>query len=369
MIAILLAVAFGITFTLFTTPFFIRLFRKIGWGQFIRLDGPRQHAIKRGTPTMGGLVIVVASIISYFLANFFLGLSVEPSGLLVIFMFVGMSLVGFLDDILKVRKQHSGGLGPFYKVVLQSFIAVPFALLAFLVKDARGIPHSSMSISFARDTGINFSALFSLGIIGVFSAWVLYLLWVNLIAVSSVNAVNITDGLDGLAAGAMIFTMLAYVVIGFWQSGQNCARKSLPLENISKCYSINGPLDMSILAAAILGSLLGFLWWNTNPSKIMMGDTGALALGGAAAALSILTHTQLLFLVLGGLFVIEAGSVILQIAFYKKYRRRIFLMSPLHHHFELKGWAEITVVVRFWIIAGLFTALGIGLFYADWLYS
>jgi phospho-N-acetylmuramoyl-pentapeptide-transferase len=195
----------------------------------------------------------------------------------------------------------------------------------------------------------------------------LFIIWVNLIAVSASNGVNVADGLDGLASGAAFFAISAYIFIGFWQANQSCFSALLDPEVRYKCYDVRDPLDLAVIAAAIAGALIGFLWWNTSPAQIFMGDTGSLGLGGALAALAILSRTELLLLLIGGLFLIVTGSVILQRVYFKlSHGKRIFLMSPLHHHFELKGWAEVTVVVRFWLIAALFVAAGVGLFYLEW---
>jgi phospho-N-acetylmuramoyl-pentapeptide-transferase len=196
---------------------------------------------------------------------------------------------------------------------------------------------------------------------------ILVVLWVFLLISATSNGVNIADGLDGLAIGASIMAIGAYAVIGFWQFNQSCGRV---IENIASCYEVRDPLDLAVIAAAIAGAGIGFLWWNTTPAQIIMGDTGSMSLGGALAALAILSRTELLLVLIGGLFVIVTGSVILQRAYFKITKgKRIFLMSPLHHHFELKGWAEITVVVRFWIIAGLSVLTGIGVFYLEWIYG
>jgi phospho-N-acetylmuramoyl-pentapeptide-transferase len=197
---------------------------------------------------------------------------------------------------------------------------------------------------------------------------ILYLIWINLIATATSNGVNVTDGLDGLATGTSILAIGSYVIIGFWQFNQSCFSGSIDPDNVYKCYDVRDPLDLAIVAAAIVGALIGFLWWNTSPAQIFLGDTGSLALGGAVAALAILSHTELLLVLIGGLYVIETGSVIVQRAYFKlTHGKRIFRMSPIHHHFELKGWAEITVVVRFWIIGGLLVAAGVGSFYLEWL--
>jgi phospho-N-acetylmuramoyl-pentapeptide-transferase len=176
------------------------------------------------------------------------------------------------------------------------------------------------------------------------------------------NAVNLTDGLDGLAAGASVMTFGAYTIVNIWQNNQWCGRASGP-----KCYDVRDPLDLAVMAAAITGACFGFLWWNASPAKIFMGDTGSLALGGALAGFAVLTRTEILLALLGGLFVIQTLSVILQVGFFKATKgRRLFRMAPLHHHFEMLGWEEITVVIRFWLIAGIFVAAGLGAFYAEW---
>jgi len=223
-----------------------------------------------------------------------------------------------------------------------------------------GVQHTY--ISFVRD--IDWLDFATFGLIG---GGILFAIWSIIIVVSASNGVNVADGLDGLATGASILAITAYIFIGFWQNNQSCFDPVRVGDNAFKCYGVRDPLDLAVIAACIVGSLIGFLWWNTAPAQIFMGDTGSLGLGGAIAALAILTRTDLLLVFIGGLFLIVTGSVILQRAYFKITKgKRIFLMSPLHHHFELKGWAEITVVVRFWIIAGLFVAAGIGIFYLEW---
>jgi phospho-N-acetylmuramoyl-pentapeptide-transferase len=197
----------------------------------------------------------------------------------------------------------------------------------------------------------------------------LFIIWICLIVTATSNGVNVADGLDGLATGSSILAIGSFVIIGFWQSNQARFGGSDP-GDLYRSYDVRDPLDLAIVAAAIVGGLIGFLWWNTSPARIFLGDTGSLGIGGALAALAILSHTELLLVLIGGLFVIEAGSVIVQRAYFKiTHGKRIFLMSPIHHHFELKGWAEVTVVVRFWIIAGLLVAAGVGSFYLEWLSS
>jgi phospho-N-acetylmuramoyl-pentapeptide-transferase len=359
--ALLAAGAISLAFTLFLTPAFIWLFRKWKWGQFIREDGPKTHHIKRGTPTMGGVVIIFASVIGYFTGKLINGEAPSISALLVILAMVGLGIVGFIDDFIKTHKQRSLGLGGWAKIAGQAVVAVAFAFFAFGSPNERGVTPASTQISVIRDTG------FDLMMFGSVVGSILLVLWIFLLISATSNGVNITDGLDGLAIGASIMAIGAYAVIGFWQFNQDCARV---IENVASCYEVRDPLDLAVIAAAITGAGIGFLWWNTTPAKIIMGDTGSMSLGGALAALAILSRTEILLVLVGGLFVIVTGSVILQRAYFKITKgKRIFLMSPLHHHFELKGWAEITVVVRFWIIAGLSVLSGIGLFYLEWIYG
>lgn len=360
MIALLLAGVFSLLYSLLLTPLFIRLIRRLQWGQFVREDGPKTHHAKRGTPTMGGIVFLSGSVISYLLAKAIMGHPPTPSALLVLFMAVGLGAVGFLDDYLKIHKQQSLGLGGWSKILGQVLVAIPFALLSLQFANKAGLTPASTYISIFRDTKLN---LFALGAgVGI----VLFIVWVLVLVISASNAVNVSDGLDGLAGGASILAIGAYVLIGFWQFNQSCA--IAPTE--AGCYSVRDPLDLAVVAAALVGGLVGFLWWNTNPAHIYMGDTGALGIGGAIAALAILSRTELLLILIGGLFVIEAGSVVLQRIYFKVTRgKRIFLMSPIHHHFELKGWAEQTVVVRFWIIAAGFSIGAVALFYTEWIAS
>jgi phospho-N-acetylmuramoyl-pentapeptide-transferase len=243
-------------------------------------------------------------------------------------------------------------------------VATAFALLALQFPNDDGVTPANTSISFIRDLPLDFMVFGT--VVGV----ILYVIWICLLAAGASNGVNVTDGLDGPAGGASILAIGSFVVIGFWQFNQSCFSESLNQSDAYRCYDVRDPLDIAIVATAIVGGLIGFLWWNTNPAHIYMGDTGSLALGGALAALAIVSHTELLLLLIGGLFVIETGSVIVQRAYFKlSGGKRVFLMSPIHHHFELKGWAEVTIVVRFWIIGGLFVAAGVGSFYFEWLQS
>jgi phospho-N-acetylmuramoyl-pentapeptide-transferase len=360
-IALLVAGGTGLVFTLFLTPLFIKLFNRLKWGQFIRDDGPQAHHTKRGTPTMGGIIFILGSIVGYVVGHVAGGSDMTLVGVLVIFLMVGLGAVGFLDDFLKTRNQRSLGLGGWSKILGQVIVAGAFAAIALNFPDENRLTPASTMISFVRDiTWLDFA---SLGLIG---AGIAFTLWSTLIIVSASNGVNVADGLDGLATGASIFAFSAYIFIGFWQKNQSCFGDIQP-DDLAYCYTVRDPLDLAVIAAAIVGSLVGFLWYNTSPAQIFMGDTGSLGLGGALAALAILSRTELLLVLIGGLFLVVTGSVILQRVYFKITRgKRIFLMSPLHHHFELKGWAEITVVVRFWIIAALFVAAGVGVFYLEW---
>ncbi|NDC48461.1 MAG: phospho-N-acetylmuramoyl-pentapeptide-transferase [Micrococcales bacterium] len=371
--ALLLAGFLGLVFVLILTPTLIWLFKKVGWGQVIRVDGPNTHLTKRGTPSMGGIAIVLSSIAGYFLGKAYNSEVPTLSALLVIFMMVGLGIVGFLDDFLKVRKQNSAGLPGIFKVLGQLVVAVVFALLAISNTDSNGLTPASTEVSIFRDTGFDLMALApdSWGQIGIWIGTAVFLFWIFLLVTSASNGVNLTDGLDGLATGALIMSFGAFAVIGFWKFNQAC-----DLTNIApNCYQTRDPLDLAVVAASIVGALIGFLWFNTSPAQIFMGDSGSLGLGGALAALAVLSRTEILLLLVGGLYAIEAGSVILQRGVYKITKwttgrpRRIILMSPLHHHFEEKGWNEVTVVVRFWIICGLLVLAGIGLFYVEWIYG
>lgn len=363
--SIILAGAIALVFTLFATPGFIWLFKRIGWGQFIRDDGPQSHHTKRGTPTMGGIAIIAGAVLGVFGGKFINGEPISYSALLVLFMMVGLGLVGFADDFIKTHKQRSLGLSGWAKIAGQGVVAVVFAILALQLKDASGWSPASSAISITRDTSINLMAW------GTGIGLVLFVIWIYFLVASTSNGVNIADGLDGLATGSSAMAIGAYAIIGFWQFNNSCFRTP----GLANCYEVKDSLDLAVVASAVVGSLIGFLWWNTSPAQIFMGDTGSLGLGGALAALAILTRTELLLIPIGGLFVIVTGSVIIQRVFFKitKWRtgtgRRVFLMSPLHHHFEQKGWQQITIVVRFWLIGALCVLSGVGFFYLEWTYA
>lgn len=363
MTTLFLAATISLIFTLVMTPVFMRIFRRIGWGQAI-YDGlmPDQHYAKKGTPTMGGIVVIVGVLLGYFVASWITSSTLEVPSLLVLLMMVGLGMVGFIDDYIKTHRQRSLGLGPWSKVLGQVIVAIVFIALGLNFPDSSGVTPLNTSISFIRDLNFNF---LSWGLVLGFIAFGIFIIF--LITATS-NAVNLVDGQDGLATGSSILVIGGYIVICFWQFNQSCFRATLDPDLQYKCYDVRAPLDLAIVAAAIVGALIGFLWWNTNPAQIFLGDTGSMAIGGAMIALAILSHTELLLPIIAGLFVMDTGSVIVQLTYFKLTRgKRIFLMSPIHHHFEGKGWAEWTVVVRFWIISGLCTAAGVGLFYLEWL--
>jgi phospho-N-acetylmuramoyl-pentapeptide-transferase len=348
--AILLSGGLSLILTLLGTRVAIQVLTSKGYGQLIRDDGPTTHHTKRGTPTMGGLVIILSVVLAYLGAKLITQDVPSWSAVLLLFLLVGLGFVGFLDDYIKIAMQRSLGLRSKAKMAGQVTVAVVFAALALTRPDGRGQTPASRHLSFIRD----FDSL-------TLPAVVVVVLILVMISGSS-NAMNLTDGLDGLAAGASTMVFGAYTIVNIWQNNQWCA-----LTQGNKCYDVRDPLDLAAIAAALTGACFGFLWWNASPAKIFMGDTGSLSLGGALAGLAILTRTELLLAILGGLFVIITMSVILQVGYFKlSGGKRIFRMAPLQHHFELKGWAEITITIRFWIITGICVAAGLGVFYAEW---
>jgi len=348
---ILVAGGLSLLLALFGTPLAIRVFSRRGYGQLIREEGPAGHATKRGTPTMGGTVIVVASLAGYFAGNVATGQVPSISGLLVMMLMTGLGVVGFIDDFIKIYKQRSLGLRSSAKLAGQAVVGAVFAALVVLPRFADGfdITPADAHLSFLRDFGP------ALGLAP-------FVLWIVILIAGTSNAVNLTDGLDGLATGSACLVLAAYVLIGNWQLRNDCTAFLAP-----RCYPVRDPLDLAVVAAAVLGACFGFLWWNAPPARIFMGDTGSIALGGVLAGLAVCTKTQLLLAILGGLYVVIALSVIIQVGSFKLTGRRVFRMAPLQHHFELLGWAETTIVIRFWLICGLFVALGLGIFYVEWM--
>ncbi|HVE47064.1 MAG TPA: phospho-N-acetylmuramoyl-pentapeptide-transferase [Acidimicrobiales bacterium] len=338
MIALLLAGGVSLVVSLAATPVFIRWLQARGIGQHIREDGPQGHITKAGTPTMGGLMIVVGALAGYLAGHVRAETIFTWGGLAVAFAVAGAGLVGLFDDWIKVRHQRSLGLNKRAKIVGQLVVAGGFAVLALQLADAK------TNLSFTRfdSTGVD------LGTAG----WVI---WAMVVVIGTSNAVNLTDGLDGLAAGSATFSFSAFAIIAFWQF------RHLPV------YEVDQALDLAILAISMTGACTGFLWWNAAPARIFMGDTGSLAIGAGLAALALMMNVHLLLPVIGGLYVLETLSVIVQVASFRIFHQRVFRMAPIHHHFEMAGWPETTVIVRFWILAGLCTALAIGLFYADFI--
>ncbi len=344
MIAMLASGAVAFVVSIVLTPVAIRFFRANDIGQFIQDEVAHDH--KQGTPTMGGLVMILAVVAGYLVAHvdartptgeWSLRLrEFQTPGLLVLLAFVGMGLIGFLDDLAKVSKERNLGLNKRWKFIGQLAIAGVFAWAAVQY----GV---NTELSFTRPLGLD---------LGWF-----YVVWVLVMLTAASNAVNLADGLDGLASGSGALVFGAFVIMCFWEFRH------------PEFYEVVGTQELAILATGLLSSCLGFLWWNAAPARIIMGDTGSQALGGAMAALALLTNTQLLLLVLGGLYVMETVSVVLQVISFRGFGKRIFRMAPIHHHFELKGWPETTIIIRFWILAALFVALALGLFYGDFIMS
>ncbi|WP_287154396.1 phospho-N-acetylmuramoyl-pentapeptide-transferase [Candidatus Solincola tengchongensis] len=329
------ALLMSLVVCIFGMPLFIGWLRRRGIGQYIREDGPKAHLAKEGTPTMGGVLIVVSTLVGFLVMAVRL---TSGTGFALGLALLGCGLLGFADDYTKLHYARSLGLKARQKLFWQLLLSVALAYLA--------------TNHFGVDTKLYFfrsdSVLCDLG--------PFYFLLVYLMIIGFSNAVNLTDGLDGLASGVTILVMTAYVLIAFIQ-----------FRNHQFLYPhVKGSLDIAIFAGAMMGSCVGFLWWNAPPAKIFMGDVGSLALGGSLATVAMLSKTELLLLVLGGLYVMEAASVVIQVAVFKATRRRVFRMAPLHHHFELKGWSEVTTLIRLWIVAGFCVGIGFLLFYINY---
>ena len=359
MISLIIGIVTSLVVTLVGTPALIRIVHKLHYGQYIRQDGPKSHQIKRGTPTMGGVAIVLAIVLGWLASALYrvirLGQMPSPSALLVIFAMVSMGLLGFIDDFAKVRKKQNLGLSVRAKFFGQFVFGTIYAVLALLIPTKSGFPSAQPGISFIEKPFITFT--FAGGVVAV----ILFVVWVNFLMTAWTNAVNLTDGLDGLAAGSSMIAFVGYGFIAFWESYHI---KGGTHEGYS--YAVSDPLDLTIIAVCAAVACFGFLWYNSNPATIFMGDTGSLALGGLFCALSIATHTEFLAVIIGGLYVIEAASDVIQVTSFKLTRKRVFKMAPIHHHFELLGWSEGKVVVRFWMIESLFVIAGLTLFYVDW---
>ena len=328
-----LAVFITVVVTMVLMPAWIRFLKSSHIGQQVRADGPESHLVKQGTPTMGGLIMLVAVIVCTLLVG-----APTPETFLLLGATVLAGALGLVDDASKVAHERSLGLTPKAKLIGQFAIATVFTLVAVNVIGIR--PTVEIPFVYTFDLGILTTTL---PIGEGFSIPWLYLVFVNILLVGMCNAVNLTDGLDGLAAGTVMIVMIIMAAIAY--------RQNL--------------LEPAIFSATLAGACLGFLWFNSHPADIFMGDTGSLALGMALGCLAVVTKTEFVVIIIGGLFVAEALSVMIQVAYYKRTKKRIFLMAPLHHHFEKKGWSETKVVVRFWIISGVLAAAGFALFFAE----
>ncbi len=341
MIAIMLAGTVAMVVSLFGTRYLIVFFRTRGQGQPIlgkEDHGPEHHMVKQGTPTMGGLAIVLAALIGWIVAHARPGLAFSDQAIIVWIGVLFMATMGFLDDYIKIRKRHNRGI--FWKQKNYITLLASFGL-AWWLTAATGI---SETITLTRpDTGFEVPT-------------VVWILWAGGIIWATTNAVNVTDGLDGLASGSALMGFGAFTIISYWA-----------FRNPDIYGAIVNPLDMGVVAAAFAGGCLGFLWWNAAPARIFMGDVGSLAIGSALAFLALTTNTHLLLVLICGINVMEAGSVAVQMGVFKASgrKRRLFRMSPVHHHFELVGWPETTVIIRFWLISAICVAAALGIFIAD----
>ncbi|MBE6465877.1 phospho-N-acetylmuramoyl-pentapeptide-transferase [Denitrobacterium detoxificans] len=328
-----LATVVAAVVVLVAMPAFIRLMKRDHIGQQVRDDGPQTHLIKQGTPTMGGLVMLVGLLVAVVLINDF-----TPATILLLAATLLTGFLGLIDDYSKVRFQNTEGVSPKGKLAVQFLIAIVFVIAA--VNWVGVAPTVSIPFVVDIDMGV-LTTVLPIGD-GISIPW-LYVLFVTVLIAGMSNATNLTDGLDGLASGTVMVVMLFMAIIAY--------RSDM--------------LDVSIFAGALCGACIGFLWFNAYPADIFMGDTGSLALGTALACLAVLTKTEVLSLVMGGLFVAEALSVMIQVFYYKRTKKRIFLMAPLHHHFEKKGWSEVKVVIRFWIVSGTLAAIGFIIYFAE----
>ncbi len=333
MVPVLIAGLIAMVAAVVIGPKFIELLRTRNLGQQIRAEGPSTHTVKQGTPTMGGLLILASAVVPFlFLSQY------TAEGLTVLFIVLGCALIGFTDDYLKLRRRHSLGLPGRWKMVGLAVVTVGAAILL------------EQSTSFTTDVYVPVAG------------WTLelsygYYALLFLVIAGTVNSANLTDGVDGLAAGIvviMLLTFLAIAGIAWIRSGDPGARSDTLL-------------DVATLAAALIGGTIGFLWYNAFPAEVMMGDTGSFALGGAIAGFAIVTGTEILLPLIAGIFVLEVLTRIIQIVSFKKTGRRVFLIVPIHHHFEMKAWSETKIMVRFWIVCAIFCASGFALFYRDFL--
>lgn len=331
---VFLGLLLAVVITMALMPVMIRLLKQRHIGQQVRADGPETHHVKQGTPTMGGVVLIIAAAIAGVLLC-----KPTPEIYLLLAATLLTAILGFTDDAAKVIKQRSLGLTPKAKLLAQFAIATAFCLVAVNVLNVP--PTIDVPFVYTFDLGI-LTTVIPTADGGIAIPW-LYLLFVNILMAGMSNATNLTDGLDGLAGGTVMMAMLVMAAIAYRMDMLGC----------------------SVFAAALAGACIGFLWFNAYPADIFMGDTGSLALGTALAGLAVITKTEVVVLIIGGLFIAEAMSVIIQVLHYKRTQQRVFLMAPLHHHFERKGWSEVKVVIRFWIISGLLAAMGFAIYFAE----
>ncbi|RSX57014.1 phospho-N-acetylmuramoyl-pentapeptide-transferase [Bifidobacterium samirii] len=359
MISLIIGILVSLIVTMVGTPLLIRLVHKLHYGQYIRQDGPQSHQVKRGTPTLGGVVINLAIVLGWAASALYRwaarGETPSWSAVLVLFAMLSMGVLGFIDDFAKVRKKQNEGLTVAGKFIGQFILATIYAVLALVVPTKSGFPSAQAGISFIEQPFISFEFA------GKAVAIVLFVVWVNFLMTAWTNAVNLTDGLDGLAAGSSMISFAGYALIAFWE-----AYHIKGGGHAGHAYAVSDPMDLTIIAVCAAVACFAFLWYNSNPATIFMGDTGSLALGGLFAALSIATHTEFLAVIMGGLYVMEVMSDIIQVGYFKATRKRVFKMAPIHHHFELCGWSETKVVVRFWMVELLFVLCGLMIFYTDW---
>ena len=329
---IFLSIIIGILISLAITPLFIKVQRVRNIGQKIRVDGPKSHSSKVGTPTMGGLVFILSSAISFTvvsLVKYYRHNVFSKEGIFVFSIFLMCGFVGLIDDCISLKKQRSLGLKGWMKISLLVIICIYFTvILKYVIKlDTHlSIPLTNVSLELGN--------------------W--YYLLAALIIISTTNAVNLTDGLDGLAAGVSSIVLGVFCFIAFLEW---------------TIFDIGYAIDIAVICGGIIAACVGFLWWNTAPAEIFMGDVGSFGLGGAIAAVSIILKQEILLVIIAGVFVLETLSVIIQVIWFKIFKRRVFKMAPIHHHFELCGWPEIKVIIRFWLVSALFSGVGFFMYY------
>jgi len=329
---IFLSIIIGGIISLLVTPLFIKFQKNKKIGEKIRVDGPKTHSIKTGTPTMGGVIFVLSSLIAFAavsLIKYYRHEVYSIEGIFAVSILLLCSLIGFIDDYMALKKQRSLGLRWWVKISLLAIVCLYFILFSIYILNAStyiGIPFTNIKIELGN--------------------W--YYIIVVLIIISTTNAVNLTDGLDGLAAGTSSIVLAVFCLIAF-----------LEWSILDVSYGI----DIAVVCGGTLAACISFLWWNTTPAEIFMGDTGSFGVGGLIAAVAIILKQEILLIVIGGLFVIETLSVIIQILWFKSFKRRVFKMAPIHHHFELLGWAEIKIIIRFWLVSALFAGVGFFIYY------